>query len=394
MALTFVSASSDRVNCGSAAGIDNLTALTVMGWVNPTALAGRPLISKYRGSVPEGWTFEIDGASGFLSFTWEQNTSHIAYVSSSLALTTNTWACIAATADATGAKIYVGSLTANMAETTYSATTVGSGGFKSDAARSLFLGNRDATTPNGGFPGRIGPTLLFNRILTLGEIQSLQFKPRPLSGCRGYWRPGDAGTSSVPDWSGQGNTGTVTGATAGVNPPLPNAFAIDEYRMFAAPPVSATVDVPLSTMTFTTYLPTISGGGTTDPSNWSTATVDYQDGRMATAVLIVDGTGGTHRGGIYDFGNGTYAVAMVDTSIGSGAHHGNVIDFGNRQYGVPVVPIESTGTRTGVLTSLGNGQYAVAVVLVSGSGGQASGKLIDFGDGRYAWAGVQLSGPS
>ena len=61
----------------------------------------------------------------------------------------------------------------------------------------------------------------WNRILTAGEIHAQQFHPHRTSGCLCIWLPGYNGTTNVPDWSGNANTGTITGATVSDQVPIP-----------------------------------------------------------------------------------------------------------------------------------------------------------------------------
>lgn len=148
----------------------------------------------------------------------------INYVTNDAPLSANAWRCVAATMDTSVTSscihIYTGSLTANMVERAYGTSDNGSGtSTNDDSAKKLFLGNIAADTQ--AFVGDIGPIALFNRILSLGEIQSWQFRPRLLAGCVGFWRLGRNGTSVQPDLSGNGNAGTVeTGITRVADVPL------------------------------------------------------------------------------------------------------------------------------------------------------------------------------
>jgi hypothetical protein len=82
----------------------------------------------------------------------------------------------------------------------------------------MILFNRAAADLS--FVGRGAILALFNRVLLLPEIQAWQYRPRNLSGCVGFWRLGSNGTATQPDFSGNGNSGTVTGATVAEDPPL------------------------------------------------------------------------------------------------------------------------------------------------------------------------------
>lgn len=222
MALTFGGATSDRVDCGSAAGVDDLSALTVMLWVYPTALTSdRALISKYRGATEQGWQVSLQGGGvGNIELYRERATTDQQYRTSGEPVVTNAWQFVAVASDSTDAKIFHGNLTTLATEASYGTATGGSGAFNSDASRQLLIANRDAPTPNAAFPGRIAIVSLLNVKLTLAEIQMWQFTPRVLPNMIGMWVLGYNGTSTQPDYSGNANNGTVTGATVSDHVPI------------------------------------------------------------------------------------------------------------------------------------------------------------------------------
>lgn len=85
---------------------------------------------------------------------------------------------------------------------------------------SLFIGASNHA--NGQFyQGAIGMIMCYDRELTDEEMWSLQFDPRPLSGCIGYWLPGYHGGSTDADFSGNGKTviyQNANGVTSGSMP--------------------------------------------------------------------------------------------------------------------------------------------------------------------------------
>jgi hypothetical protein len=54
--------------------------------------------------------------------------------------------------------------------------------------------------------------------------------PRPIAGCVGFWHLGANGVGTQPDWSGNANAGTVTGATVSDHVPLGPWFGYDLPR--------------------------------------------------------------------------------------------------------------------------------------------------------------------
>lgn len=109
---------------------------------------------------------------------------------------------------------------------TFSTLTVGSGltedvtpvGTITADNRIFSAGNIDDTSRT--FAGAIGEVFMYNRILSAEEARAIAFLGVHAvpSGLMLYW-PMDTGTSSCIDFSGNGRTGTVTGATASSNPP-------------------------------------------------------------------------------------------------------------------------------------------------------------------------------
>jgi hypothetical protein len=112
--------------------------------------------------------------------------------------------------------IYRGNLTTAMAEPTYSSQIDGTGAIVSDAARELVIGNRHATNTNA-YQGQLAVVALYDSALTLAECEKWRLRPSRniKAGCLGFWILGNNGsTGTQTDLTGNGNDGTVTGATA------------------------------------------------------------------------------------------------------------------------------------------------------------------------------------
>ena len=228
MALIFGAATSDRVDCGSAASLDNFTVATWLAWLYPTTLtSGRRLFEKDATPI-KVWL--LSGTGGNLRLQVAQSTSPANYISNVASIATNTWCFVAATYDQAATPrihLYSGRLGTAVAEDTYGTTTDGSGTATADGAGNLVIGNKSAASFNGAFEGRIAAFAYVNAVLTLGQIQSWQYHPRSLASTPLFMRLGYAGTGVQPDWSGNGNAGTVTGATVGDDVPLRPPFGAD-----------------------------------------------------------------------------------------------------------------------------------------------------------------------
>lgn len=219
MALTFGAATSDRVDCGSGASIDDLNPFTWLFWCYATNnTANRALGSKESGSNSKRLRLSgTGGSAGNLRVEVVRATTNTDYITNDTPLgTLNTWKCVAITFDSAASagqivNIYSGTRSVVLAESTYGTATDGSGTPSSEAAGSFYIGNRAGLASS--FQGRIAVCMIWNRALTLAELIEQQFRPHKTSGCVMFTRVGYNGTGTQPDWSGNGNAGTVTGAT-------------------------------------------------------------------------------------------------------------------------------------------------------------------------------------
>lgn len=214
MALTFGAATSDRVDHGKASSLNDISTVTFAIWFYPTTLtSGKRLFEKTQ-SAGSRRVF-IHTTTSELRWQNGQSTTNADYITSNASITTNKWWFAAFTYNGSGTgreKIYVGDLSTLATERTYSTSSDGSGTYNADNANNLMVGN--ANGANAALQGRIAVFVFWNRVLSLGEIQSFQFRPRRLgSGCVLFAHYGFNGTGTQPDWSGSGNSGTVTGAT-------------------------------------------------------------------------------------------------------------------------------------------------------------------------------------
>jgi hypothetical protein len=273
MALVFGALTTDKVDCGSAASLDDIpsAAFTVYAWVYRTANGANQHIFSKDNSFPSGWSLtanNVSGTDGELRFVVFRNTSTATdwadAISVSGTIPLNTWTFVAGRYDPATTpqmKLYAGGLTTPVAEVaSYFRQQDGTGSFLSDAAANLYVGNlqRSTTLP---FLGRIQRGGLIPGALALGDLQILQygtlvqaaaFAPKLLFDFQA--------TGTQLDFSGNGNTGTITGATTGSGPEL----------WVAAPPLAvpaiasgnATATAGLAASNATAYPATATGGAT------------------------------------------------------------------------------------------------------------------------------------
>lgn len=160
------------------------------------------------------------------------------YITDNGFLVANVWQCAAWTFDSSAGageqcNIYVGDEDTPLVEATYASTNDPAGTVEPTSGNLRF--GRDT---NGIFPfeGDIHSIMIWpGTILTLAELQVMQkvFRPK-VAGCEIYSFYGRGGANAL-DLSGQGNNGTVTGATESDQAPLPSPFKNKLWTPFAIP---------------------------------------------------------------------------------------------------------------------------------------------------------------
>lgn len=233
MSLVFGANTTDRVDCGSASTLDNLAAgaFSVWAWVYRTSDgANQHVITKDPVGFA-GWNLAITNneAEGQVNFYVARSTTNTSYRSNtSNVLALNTWYFVAATYDDTltpECRLYIGTLTTPVAEVSgYSASTDGTGTNTSDASANVYIGNLQRANTNP-FKGRIASCGIVSGVLTVGQLTDIQWRGRVRTTTLAQWVLGVTGTGTQPDVTGNGNSGSVTGATRGDRPPLPRMVA-------------------------------------------------------------------------------------------------------------------------------------------------------------------------
>jgi concanavalin A-like lectin/glucanase superfamily protein len=221
MSLAFTDDSTNQVSFGSAAGLDNIAEGTVLLWVYPTSVANtlREVVSKSASGGPNGWNVFKRGSNGTIWALQASRATAHQFVDVT-GMVANEWQFIAYSWNIAsgGPKSYRGTLSA--IATDISGTPVnGSGAQADDSAANLCVGARSGAVATCA-PMRVGWVAVYNRALTLAEVQSLQFSLRSLSGNQLSCVIGYGGTSTQPDWSGNGNNGSVSGATVADHVPV------------------------------------------------------------------------------------------------------------------------------------------------------------------------------
>ena len=209
----------DDVDHGSAATLDQQSVWTKMFWLKATTLSDNNRIWG-KGDPAHTISLTISPATELVANV-RRGTGEDLYVTNNASLVTGTEYFLAISFDSASAanerfNVYLGTLVTPPVELTYVTTDEGSGIVGDDSAQNYVIGPT--------WEGPISWHGNWNRLLTLGEITTQWFRPHPTADNVIFTHYGFAGTGTQPDWSGNGNSGTVTGATVAEHVPLPQPF--------------------------------------------------------------------------------------------------------------------------------------------------------------------------
>jgi hypothetical protein len=229
MSLNFAN-TTDYVNCASAAGIDNIEPFTFWAWIYLNSLnTDAQLFGKRSGGA--GKNLYLSDALGNLGLYVGRGTGEDEYITNDTPLSATTWQFVSCTHNSGASAgqrihIYTGTLSALATERTYGTATDGSSTTPPEAAGNFVLGN-ESVGASLSLRGRIAVAGYVSGVLTLAQIQSLQFMPRRIVNTIGFWQLGFNGTGTQADLSGNGHNGTVSGAVVADHVPLAPPFAFD-----------------------------------------------------------------------------------------------------------------------------------------------------------------------
>ncbi len=241
MALDTSTSTTDRIDFGSGASLDNLAQFTYAAWAYPTTVtAGNIGVLFQKGLAAAGvWLLlAFDSNNGEMESITVRSTTNCHARSSTNWLTVNTWQFLACTIDTasstnTDEQLWRGTLTAPPAEPpSYGIQESGSGTTSDNSASNFTVGNR--TTNHGReWPGPIAWVGVWNRRLTEGELLAQWMRPHVTSGCVLFSHLGYNKLGTQADWSGNGNNGTVVGPAVADHVPLGSPFGFTEGESYA-----------------------------------------------------------------------------------------------------------------------------------------------------------------
>jgi hypothetical protein len=187
------------------------TALTVCAWVNKSGNANWDrLVSNgpHDNSPKNGWEFMIIGGGNNSFGLYFANAGNADEVDGLTAVTDGRWHHGCATFNNGATNIYIDGAFSNSGSS--GVTSIGA------SPNSMYFGSDIIYSSN--YYGLLDDVRIYNRALSATEVGNLYrtgqqtYKAPTNSGLVGYWSLNDARGAKAGDSSGQGNTGTITGA--------------------------------------------------------------------------------------------------------------------------------------------------------------------------------------
>lgn len=211
----FTSTGLETINFGQSSAINDFTDYTICFWVDPDNLSsGRESFAQKLGGVNTGWTVLVGLGPpvNFLYLKQEYNTTDALAVVSSPDIAAAGWhfVCFTHNASTKVVKYYYDGVEVSYVVSTAGATTQGL-----ETTADLYIGN---SSSGDSCDARIAFFHYYNRLLTLDEMNELMWKPGSIVNNLQLYSP-LWGDSPEVDLSGNGASGTVTGATASVEGP-------------------------------------------------------------------------------------------------------------------------------------------------------------------------------
>lgn len=194
------------VNCSNASKFNVTSGLTISAWVylNNTS-SERAIVAKWSGSQTQDQFILMTNSSNKVLFAVGTPSVSANGITSNGTLSSNTWHHVVATWDNTGAhKIYInGALDKTSTLTNF--TTI-----NTSTALPLYIGKSGDNMAPRLMNGSVDDILLYNRALSLSEIQQIYNEPNPIVGGLVSHYPFDLMTSDAEDIVNY-NTATGTG---------------------------------------------------------------------------------------------------------------------------------------------------------------------------------------
>ena len=223
MALNF-NGTTAEVDFGSAASLDDMVPVTLMFIYRPSTV-DTTFRYLWRKNVGPGGT-NINHHDSDLEFTRNYSTTNMVAFSTGDIISADNWyvSFFVDGGAAVAPHLYHAALGSALAEVSYGTQDTPVGTLGTDASATALVGIRDATRR---FIGDIAVVSVWEEALSLGQCKAQYYRVALTANSRLYCHLGYAGTGTQPDWSGNFNSGAVTGATVAPHVPLGPSFGFD-----------------------------------------------------------------------------------------------------------------------------------------------------------------------
>lgn len=291
-------------------GVTNLPTIqgakSISMWFKPTAFTGGATIMSYELTGSAGVAWSISGSNVLAVGNWGGGT-----LCTWSTIPNHQYSFLTYTYDGTNHKTY---LNGTLIQTSSTASQTGT-------ATAFYTG---AYSGGGGCVGNVADTRIYGRALTDAEVASLYYTGKNPTNTVLWHQFSEGAGTSVTDYSGNGNTGTITGATWTADVPMKARKVVDGNLVKNAgfeygPPFTA------ATTTANRWIDGTAAGSTTnDIFGWFRTGAGSCDAQFDTS---------TKKGGL---------ASLRISTLGVGAqlvlqNHSNGV-AAQVKYGAPVLP--------------------------------------------------------
>jgi len=230
MALNF-NAANRRVTVATSSSLNNFVSFSGLVWVKASALANDEYILNMvdSGGSPIFRLIDASTSGAIQLAVWRTTGFGYQQTTAGTGISADTWQSIGFRYDNTNSaqtahQIYIGDLSTKLVESSYAAGAGNANSINTPQDGDLVIGNSDGAPATQFFPGDIAVVKLFDAFLSLDELIAQQWTTIPRSDMVLYYELGWSGTTAQVDYSGNDNSGTITGGTNADHVPLVSPF--------------------------------------------------------------------------------------------------------------------------------------------------------------------------
>ncbi len=317
--------------------------MTISEWVkfNGTYNRVQAMVSNYNATTVNA-TYQFEFGRTANKLTWLQSGASVDATSVNSISDTKWHHLVVVRSGSTGAwtiTFYIDGVLDSANSTSVNPGTAGN-------AFDLVLGKAgNHTASNQVLDGSLDDVRVYNRALSAAEVTTLygarqqRLNAPDKNGLVGYWSLEDATGTKATDFSGQGNTGTLTNGPVWTTGKYGKAVSFDGTNDYVLEATAATTQMGSGNFTVSAWI------NTTISSSYATIVDKGFNGTLPYYYYLIHGTNGA-----IDFSiNSSNNNGISDTERGTGLNDGNwhhVVMVADRT-GANVVKIYTDGTQAG-----------------------------------------------